>query len=51
MSQTHPKHIIVTTGATSCLGAQAVKQLAALPGKCRRIVRLRYTQELIFKEK
>jgi NADP-dependent 3-hydroxy acid dehydrogenase YdfG len=31
MSQTHPKHIIVMTGATSCLGAQAVKQLADLP--------------------
>src|SRR5262249_20251607 len=27
MSKTHPKHIIVMTGATSGIGAQAVKQL------------------------
>ena len=31
MSETHPKHIIVMTGATSGIGAQAVKQFAALP--------------------
>src|SRR5262249_14907603 len=31
MSQTHPQHIIVMTGATSGIGAQAVKQLAASP--------------------
>jgi NAD(P)-dependent dehydrogenase (short-subunit alcohol dehydrogenase family) len=31
MSQTNPKRMIVMTGATSGIGAQAVKQLAALP--------------------
>ncbi len=31
MSQTYPTHIIVMTGATSGIGAQAVKQLAASP--------------------
>ena len=31
MSKTHPKHIIVMTGATSGIGEQAVKQLAASP--------------------
>jgi NAD(P)-dependent dehydrogenase (short-subunit alcohol dehydrogenase family) len=31
MSQTHPKQIMVMTGATSGIGGQAVKQLAALP--------------------
>ena len=31
MSKTHPKHIMVMTGATSGNGAQAVKQFAASP--------------------
>jgi NAD(P)-dependent dehydrogenase (short-subunit alcohol dehydrogenase family) len=31
MSKTNPSHIIVMTGATSGIGAQAVKQLAASP--------------------
>ena len=31
MSQTHPTHVLVMTGATSGIGAQAVKQLAASP--------------------
>jgi NAD(P)-dependent dehydrogenase (short-subunit alcohol dehydrogenase family) len=31
MSKTNPQHIIVMTGATSGIGAQAVKQLAAAP--------------------
>ena len=31
MSKTHLKHIIVMTGATSGIGAQAVKQFAASP--------------------
>ena len=31
MSKTNPKHIMVMTGATSGIGAQAVKQFAASP--------------------
>jgi NAD(P)-dependent dehydrogenase (short-subunit alcohol dehydrogenase family) len=31
MSKTNPQHIIVMTGATSGIGAQAIKQLAASP--------------------
>ena len=31
ISQTHPTHILVMTGATSGIGAQAVKQLAVSP--------------------
>ena len=29
MNETYPQHIIVMTGATSGIGAQAIKQLAA----------------------
>jgi NAD(P)-dependent dehydrogenase (short-subunit alcohol dehydrogenase family) len=32
MSTTPPQHILVMTGATSGIGAQAIKQLAAVPG-------------------
>ena len=31
MSETNPKHIMVMTGATSGIGAQAVKRFAASP--------------------